>query len=52
MTFILRIFFFFLNYEFFNSRVIVHAFFKVYSDSLLARTLNWPGNQFGNISEN
>ena len=30
----------------------VHVFYKVYSDSLLARTLNLRGNQFAIISEN
>ena len=51
MTFILRTFYLRIISEFFNSRVSVHVFYKVYSDSLLARTLNSRGNQFANISE-
>ena len=52
MTFISRIFNFRIISEFLNSRVSVNVFFKVNSDSLLARTLNSRGNQFANISEN
>ena len=35
-----------------NLRKSVHIFYKVHSDSLLARTLNSRGNQFANIIEN
>ena len=52
VTFISRIFYFRIFSEFLNSRTSVHVFYKVYSDSLLARTLNSRGNQFANISEN
>ena len=52
VTFVSRIFYFRIISEFLNSRVSVHVFFNVYSDSLLARTLNSRGNQFANISEN
>ena len=52
MTFISRIFCFRIFNEFLNSRVSVHVFYKVYRDSLLARTLNSRDNQFANISEN
>ena len=38
--------------EFSHPRVSVHVFYKVYSDTLLARTLNSRGNQFANYSEN
>ena len=44
MTFISRIFFFRIICEFLNSRVSVHVFSKVYSDSLLARTMTLRGN--------
>ena len=36
----LRIFYFRIISEFLNSRLSVYAFYKVHSDSLLARTLN------------
>ena len=52
MTFILQIFYFRIIDEFLNSRVSVHVFYKVYSDSLLARTLNLRGNQFAIVNEN
>ena len=52
VTFISRIFYFQIISEFLNSRVSVRVFYKVNSDSLLARTLNLRGNQFANISEN
>ena len=52
VTFISRFFYFRIISEFLNSRVSVHVFYKVYSDSLLARTLNSRGKQFANISEN
>ena len=52
MTFISRIFYFRIINEFLNLQVSVHVFYKVYNDSLLARTLNSQGNQFANISEN
>ena len=52
VTFISRFFYFRIISEFLNSRVSVHVFYKVYSDSLLAKTLNSRGNQFANISEN
>ena len=39
MTFIFRIFYLGIISKFLNSEVSVHAFNKVYSDSLLARTL-------------
>ena len=52
VIFISQIFYFRINSEFLNSRVSVRVFYKVYSDSLLARTLNSRGNQFANISEN
>ena len=52
VAFISRIFYIRIISEFLNSRVSVHVFYKVYSDSLLARTLNSRGNQFANISEN
>ena len=51
-SFISLIFYFRIISEFLNSRVSVHVFYKVYSDSLLARTLNLRGNQFANISKN
>ena len=51
VTFISRIFYFGIMSEFLYSRVSVHVFYKVYSDSLLARTLNWQGIQLTNISE-
>ena len=38
--------------ELLNARMSVHVFYKVYIDSLLARTFNSRGNQFANISEN
>ena len=40
MPFISRIFYFRIISQFLNSRVSAHVFYKVYSDSLLARTLN------------
>ena len=43
MPFISRIFYFRIVSEFLNSRVSVHVFYEVYSDSLLARTLNSRG---------
>ena len=49
VTFISRIFYFQIISEFLNSRVSVHLFYKVYCDSLLARTLNSRGNQFAKI---
>ena len=52
VTFISRIFYLRIISEFLNSRVSVHVSYRVYSDSLLARTLNSRGNQFANISEN
>ena len=52
VTFISRIFYLRIISEFLNSRVSVHVLYRVYSDSLLARTLNSRGNQFANISEN
>ena len=52
MTFISRMFYIRIIGEFLNSQVSVHVSYKVYSDSLLARTLNSRGNQFVNISEN
>ena len=52
MTFISQIFYFRIISEFLYSRVSVHVFYKVYSDSLLARTLNSQGIQLVNISEN
>ena len=52
VTFISRFFYIRIISEFLNSRVSVHVFYKVYSDSLLAKTLNSRGNQFANISEN
>ena len=56
MTFISRIFYFRIISEFLNSRVsvyvFVYVFYKVYSDSLLARTLNSRGKRFANINEN
>ena len=52
VTFISGIFYFRIISEFLNLRVRVHVFYKVYCDSLLARTLNSQGNQFANISEN
>ena len=45
MNFISQIFYFL------NSQVIVHVFYKVFSDFLLTRTLNSQGNQFANISK-
>ena len=44
VTFISRIFYLRIISEFLNSRVSVHVFYNVYSDSLLARTLNSRGN--------
>ena len=52
VTFISRIFYFRIISEFLNSRVSVNVFYKINSDSLLARTLNSRGNRFANISEN
>ena len=52
VTFISQIFYFSINSEFLNSQAGVHVFYKVYSDHLLARTLNSRGNHFANISEN
>ena len=52
VTFISRIFYLRIISEFLNLRVSVHVLYRVYSDSLLARTLNSRGNQFANISEN
>ena len=46
MTFILRIFYFRIISEFLNLHMSVHVFYKVYSDSLLERTLNSRSNQF------
>ena len=52
MAFIYGNFYFRIISEFLNSRVSVHVFLNVYSDSLLARTLNSRGYQFANINEN
>ena len=52
VTFISRIFYFQIISEFLNLRVSDHVFYKVYSVSLCARTLNSRDNQFTNISKN
>ena len=48
----LQIFCFQFISEFLISRASVHIYYKAYSVTLLARTLNLRGNQFANISEN
>ena len=45
MTFILQIFYFKIISELLNSQVSVHVFYNVYSDSLLALTLNKRGKK-------
>ena len=51
VTFISRISYLRIISEVLNSQVSVHVFYKVYSDSILARTLNSRGNHLANISE-
>ena len=52
LTFISRILYSQIISEFLNSRVSVHLFYKINSNSLNSRTLNLRGNQFAIISEN
>ena len=52
VTFISRIFYFPIISETLNSRSSTRAFYKAYSNFLLARTLFSRGNEFANISEN
>ena len=52
VAFILQNFYFRIISEFLKSQVNVYVLHKVYSKSLLARTLILQGNQFPNISKN
>ena len=51
VTFILQIFNFRFISEFFTSRADAHIFFKAYSGTLLARTLNSRDNKFANMNQ-
>ena len=52
MTIKSQIFCFRFISEFLISPASFHLYYKAYSITLLARTLNLRGNQFANISEN